>query len=117
MTSTEQDCDKLIRELGGTVITFGQKGRRTRNTLGVPDRLYFVAGRMIWFEVKAAKDRLRKSHPEQEAFLLRLMTYGQVAGCGNRADLLTLLNSTNPRKTGEAQVEKYRTERKALRGA
>ena len=57
--SDESKCDTLIREMGGAVIQFGRKGKRTPNTHGIPDRLYFVQNRMVWFEVKSANDYLR----------------------------------------------------------
>ena len=118
MTSTEQDCDKLIRELGGTVITFGRKGQRTKNTHGIPDRLYFVRGKMVWFEIKSPNDYLSD---EQIVFLDRVQGYGGIAGCGNVGDLRELLQATvHPPPAlqfGREQVLRYSTRQKALRGA
>ena len=116
MTSTEQDCDKLIATLYGpsAIVRLGQKGKRTRNTDGVPDRLYFLPTQLLYFEVKSATDYL--SGP-QIGFLLNVIARGGIAGCGNRDDLCTLLNAPHRHKVGHAQIEKYSTRREALRGA
>lgn len=103
---TETHCDALIRQLGGAVVAFGMKGRRTRNTHGIPDRLYFVKQRMVWFEVKSANDYLTA---EQILFLTNVQIHGGIAGCGNRDDLCVLLNAPNQRKAGNAQIMKYAT--------
>ena len=106
--SEESRCDALIAALYGptAIVRLGQKGRKTPNTQGVPDRLYWCSGRIIFWEVKSATDYL--SVP-QIAFLLNVLLRDGVAGCGNHDDLATLLNAPNPRKVGEAQIEKYRT--------
>ena len=117
-TSTEQDCDKLIATLYGpaAIVRLGQKGKRTRNTDGVPDRLYWCKDRIVFWEVKSATDYL--SSP-QIAFLLNVLARDGVAGCGNRDDLCTLLNTPRPNKVivGHKLIAKYTTRRKALRGA
>lgn len=104
--SEESRCDALIRQLGGVVVQLGQKGRRTLNTHGIPDRLYFVKGQMIWFEVKSKNDYL--SGP-QILFLTNVWSHDGIAGCGNRDDLCALLNAPTARKVGFAQVERYST--------
>ena len=112
--STEAECDFLIATLYGpsAIVRLGRKDRRTPNTSGVPDRLYFIRGRFILFEVKSANDYLSA---EQIVFLNNVLTRSGYAGCGNRDDLAELLNSSHPRKTGEAQIAKYSTRKKALR--
>jgi hypothetical protein len=102
--STEQQCDALIKLLGGIVVQMGQKGKRTRNTKGIPDRLYFVQTRMVFFEVKSANDYLS---PEQFNFLTSVLAYNGVAGCGNRDDLCELLNAPNARKVSLLQIDRY----------
>lgn len=104
--SEESRCDKLIKMLGGIVVQMGQKGKRTRNTIGLPDRLYFVQTRMVWFEVKSANDYLSA---QQFEFLTRVLAYNGVAGCGNRDDLCELLNAPNSRKVSLAQIDHYST--------
>ena len=114
--SEESRCDALIAKLYGVsaVVRLGQKGRRTPNTEGVPDRLYFCKDHLIFFEVKSASDYL--SVP-QISFLLNVLIRHGVAGCGNRDDLAALLNAPDQWRTGHMQIEKYKTRRKALRGA
>jgi hypothetical protein len=113
--STESECDKLIMLLGGQIVRLGQKGKRTRNTIGIPDRLYFVQTRMVWWEVKSKTDYLSA---EQFDFLTSVLAYNGVAGCGNRDDLCELLNAPNGGRTVSLrQIEKYSTRQKALRGA
>lgn len=114
MAAEEVRCDKLIRQLGGAVVTLGRKGKRTPNTHGIPDRLYFVQHRMVWFEVKSANDYLSA---EQIVFLTNVHLHGGVGGCGNRDDLCTLLNAPNALKVGSSQITKYATRQKALRSA
>lgn len=104
--SDESKCDALVRQLGGAVIQFGRKGKRTPNTQGIPDRLYFVQNRMVWFEVKSAHDYLS---PAQIIFLHLANTSGGIVGCGNRDDLCALLNAPNTHKVGAAQITKYST--------
>ena len=112
--STETLCDQLIEKLGGVVVKFGRKGKRTTNTDGVPDRLYFVKRSMVWFEVKSKNDYLS---PAQVVFLSTVLALAGRAGCGNRDDLCTLLNAVDPEKAGTEQIRKYTTRQKALRGA
>ena len=106
MTSTEQDCDKAIATVYGkdSVVKLGRKDRRTPNTQGVPDRLYFCGGRMVWFEVKSANDYLS---PAQITFLTRVLAAKGIAGCGNRNDLLELLSAPNPLMIGTRQIATY----------
>ena len=104
MASEEAQCDALIRQLGGAVVSLGRKDRRTRNTQGVPDRLYFVQNRMVYFEVKSTADWL--SAP-QIVFLTNVLSHGGIAGCGNREDLMTLLNAPAPAKVGHEQIGRY----------
>ena len=106
---TESQCDALIRQLGGAVVQFGKKGRRTRNTFGIPDRLYFVKGRMWYFECKSKNDYLSA---EQILFLTNVLTHDGLAGCGNRDDLCALLNCPTPTmrwRLTQDQVLKYST--------
>lgn len=102
--SMEAQCDALIRQLGGAVVQFGQKNRRTRNTQGIPDRLYFVQNRMVYFEVKSASDYLSA---KQILFLTNVLTHGGVAGCGSCEDLTVLLNAPAPLKVGHEQIGRY----------
>ena len=111
--STETLCDQLIEKLGGVVVKFGRKGKRTTNTDGVPDRLYLVKGKLWWFEIKSKNDYLSA---QQFAFLTNIQTHGGIAGCGNRDDLCTLLNAPHPFNIGFRQTVKYSTRQKALRG-
>ena len=116
--STESQCDKLIATMYGpnAIVRLGAKGQRTRNTDGVPDRLYWCPQGIVFFEVKSKTDYL--SVP-QIAFLMNVLIRHGIAGCGNRDDLCTLLNATTDRErnnVGCRQVEKYRTRQKALRG-
>ena len=110
--SDESKCDTLIREMDGAVIQFGRKGKRTPNTHGIPDRLYFVQNRMVWFEVKSANDYLSAA---QIVFLHLANMSGGIVGCGNRDDLCTLLNAPNAHKVGAAQITKYSTRQQAKR--
>ena len=112
--SEESKCDALVRQLGGQVVQFGQKNKRARNTIGVPDRLYFVKGHVWWFEVKTDDDRLSS---QQILFLTLLSAHGQFVGVGNRNDLCTLLNAPHPTNVLPSQITKYSTRQKALRGA
>lgn len=106
--SEESRCDQAIAQMFGAsaIIRFGRKGKRTANAEGVPDRLYLCGARMVWFEVKSATDYLS---PAQVIFLHNVLERDGVAGCGNREDLLTLLNAPNYRPVALAQIERYRT--------
>jgi hypothetical protein len=106
--SEESRCDLAVETIYGvgSVIRLGQKGRRTRNTGGVPDRVYFCGPRVLWWEVKSKHDYLS---PEQIIFLHNILERGGMAGCGRREDLLALLNAPNPRKVALAQIEYYRS--------
>lgn len=105
--SDESKCDLLIATMFGasSIVRLGQKGRRTPNTKGLPDRLYFAGPRICFWEVKSANDYLS---PEQVIFLTHVLERNGFCGCGNREDLLELLNAANPRKVALAQIERYR---------
>jgi hypothetical protein len=111
--SEESRCDALIAQTYGVsaIVRLGQKGKRTPNTQGVPDRLYWC-GEILFWEVKSKTDYL--SVPQID-FLTKVLVRRGLAGCGNREDLLTLLNAVDQQKAGWALIEKYRTRRKALR--
>ena len=112
--SEESRCDAMVKQVGGLVVQFGRKGLRTKNTQGIPDRLYFIQGKMIYFEVKSANDYLSEA---QVTFLINVLAYNGIAGCGNRDDLAVLLNAPNRFQVGTTQITKYSTRQKALRGA
>lgn len=107
-TSKESRCDTAIAQMFGAsaIVRLGRKDKRTPNTKGIPDRLYFAGPRILWFEVKAKDDRLK---PEQIIFLHNVLERNGFAGCGNREDLLELLNAPNARRVALAQIERYRT--------
>lgn len=107
-TSMESQCDALITSVygSGAIVRLGAKGKRTRNTEGVPDRLYWCGGRMVYFEVKSATDYLS---PQQYEFLRKILVRNGIAGCGSRDDLLALLNAPYPADVGYDQIAKYRT--------
>ena len=109
--SVESECDALVAGLFGAsaIVRLGRKGKRTPNTQGVPDRLYFVGSWMLWFECKSAHDYLS---PAQELFLLRVLRCGGFAGCGGRRELEALLTvpvSGLVENRGREQIAQYRT--------
>ena len=106
--SEESRCDAAIAQMFGAsaIVRLGQKGKRTLNAKGVPDRLYFAGPRIVFWEIKSKNDYLSA---EQVIFLHHVLERNGVAGCGNREDLLELLNAPAPRKVALAQIERYRT--------
>lgn len=106
--SEESRCDSAIAQMFGAsaIIRFGRKGRRTHNAEGVPDRLYLCGKRLVWWEVKSKADYLS---PAQVIFLHNILERDGVAACGNREDLLTLLNAPNHRPVALSLIERYRT--------
>lgn len=104
--SEEARCDAAIAGIYGpdAIVKLGRKDRRSRNSEGVPDRLYFCGSRLVFWEVKSANDYLSEA---QRIFLSRVIATGGTAGVGNREDLLSLLNASNPRLTGSQQIHEY----------
>ncbi len=104
--STESQCDSVIAQIYGEscIVKFGRKDRRTPNTAGIPDRLYFAGSRLVWFEVKSPSDFLSE---KQIAFLTKVLAAHGVAGCGGKDELLTLLNAPSPAKVGHEQIGRY----------
>lgn len=121
-SDVQKQCDALVRQCGGEVISFAQP-RATMQTEGIPDRRYVVFGRAFWWEVKAADGQLTAS---QHDFLVRDLHADGLAGCGTVEDLRDYLTQVRislgvGRAAGFALVARwaargFRRERKRKRG-
>lgn len=83
----ENWCDDCVLRAGGKVIRFSQ-GRETRQTPGIPDRLYRLCGVTFWWEVKPEDGHLTA---EQLGFLRDELDGLRPAGCGTAHNLAQFL--------------------------
>lgn len=109
----ESECDQLIASLYGAsaIIRYGRNDRSSRNTIGHPDRAYVCGARLLFWESKAERDVLSEA---QIALMEKLLQCeGVRVGCGNRNDLLAMLQllPRHDRATGFSRrlIAKWRT--------
>lgn len=90
----ELDCDAVVRAFPGLPAPYVQVFSHVKPEVsGIPDRLYFVRGVALWWEVKAGPDRLTK---KQFEFLERVFQAGGIVGAGDAEQLRALLFGSPP---------------------
>lgn len=90
----ELDCDSVVRGFPGLPAPYVQVFSHVKpEVAGIPDRLYFVRGAALWFEVKVGRDRLTEA---QYKFLERVYAAGQLCGAGDHEALRHLIYGNTP---------------------
>lgn len=90
----ELDCDAVVRGFPGLPAPYVQVFSYAKPQInGIPDRIYFVRGVPLWWEVKFGKDRLDRAQYE---FLERVYRAGGIAGAGDAEELKRLIYGPTP---------------------
>ena len=88
-SEVEKACDRHAEAYGYRVVRLSQP-RRSRLTIGLPDRRYQGKRGAFFFEVKRADGELTR---EQFAFLIAELEGGNLASCGGVLELGELLST------------------------
>jgi hypothetical protein len=90
----ELDCDAVVRGFPGLPAPYVQVFSHVKpEVAGIPDRLYFVRGVALWFEVKFGRDKLTA---EQFAFLERVYCAGGIVAAGDAVALRAMIYGSPP---------------------
>lgn len=115
--------DAFIAKFGGThrIVRFSQP-RATKQTLGIYDRRFRVAGVVFWWDYKREGSCLRA---EQIDFGESELAYSCPVGCGTLTDLIGYVNALMPLAAadrthyaclmGRKLIEQYRPKAKRAR--
>lgn len=102
---SELECDEVVRDFPGGLATIQPFSFiKETHIPDVPDRLYFVRGVALWWEIKTTKDKLTKG---QFHWLQRANRHGALVGAGDAAALRAMVYGSLPstwREAGWANV-------------